>query len=131
MNLEPDPAVVGPTFTPAAPDVYTFQLIVNDTHIDSPADTVVITVNTVPVADAGADQFIDEPLILITLDGSGSSDADGDPLNPDHEDGEIEGSDNQPFAGHEIMVDVRPASRRNKKTGEVKTFTNKTYKAAA
>jgi hypothetical protein len=47
-------------------------------------DTVNITVatyNSAPVANAGTNQFIVAgPSAVVTLDGSGSSDADGDPL---------------------------------------------------
>jgi len=74
-----------PTFT--APEVssntpYTFSLVVNDGSIDSPADQVVVTVkqvNKAPVANAGADQSVNEGT-LVTLDGSGSTDADGNSL---------------------------------------------------
>ena len=76
-----------PTFT--APEVdadtdYTFLLVVNDGTVDSPADEVTITVNALvanqpPVANAGDDQSVDEG-DLVTLDGSGSSDPDSDPI---------------------------------------------------
>jgi hypothetical protein len=74
--------VAKPTFT--APEVTadktcTFSLVVNDGTVDSPADEVIITVknvNKVPVANAGADQTVNENS-LVTLDGSLSSDADG------------------------------------------------------
>ncbi|MDP3913721.1 MAG: PKD domain-containing protein, partial [Bacteroidota bacterium] len=70
-----------PTFI--APEVnvdteYTFSLIVND-GADSQSDLVVITVkqvNKIPVANAGADQSVNEGA-TVTLDGSLSSDADG------------------------------------------------------
>jgi len=46
-----------PTFTPATCGDYTFQLIVNDSYVNSAPDSVTITVNCVPVANAGLDQF--------------------------------------------------------------------------
>jgi hypothetical protein len=74
-----------PTFT--APEIaadtdYTLTLVVNDGKADSPADAVKITVkqvNKVPVANAGPDQSINENT-LVTLNGTGSTDGDGDPL---------------------------------------------------
>jgi hypothetical protein len=76
--------VVKPTFT--APDVtsntaYTFTLTVSDGKLES-SDQVVITVkkgNKAPVADAGTDQTVNENT-LATLNGSASTDTDGDAL---------------------------------------------------
>ena len=69
------------TFTaPADPAVLTFTLVVTDNWglPDPTPDAVVITVtNQPPVADAGPDQ-ITPTRALVTLDGSGSSDLDGD-----------------------------------------------------
>jgi hypothetical protein len=78
------PASATPGFTPDVSGQYVAVLIVSDGTEDSAADSVTVTVtapptNTAPVADAGADQS-GEVGQAVTLDGSGSSDADSDPL---------------------------------------------------
>ena len=75
-----DPTAVKPTFVIDLPGDYVLQLIVNDGSDDSDPDTVTIsTLNSPPVADAGSNQtrFVTN---TVTLDGSGSSDVDGDAL---------------------------------------------------
>jgi len=72
---------VNPTFVTDIPGVYVVQLIVNDGTVDSSPDTVTIsTENSPPIANAGPDQTIAVGS-LVQLDGSGSTDVDGDPLS--------------------------------------------------
>jgi hypothetical protein len=71
---------ISPAFTADRPGQYIAQLIVNDGFVDSAPDTVVIqTANRAPVADAGLDQNVGVG-VQVTLDGSGSSDPDGNPF---------------------------------------------------
>jgi len=75
-----DPRVINPTFMVKRPGTYIAKLIVSDGKLHSAPDMVVIsTKRSRPVADAGLDQeaFVTD---TVQLDGSGSSDADGDPL---------------------------------------------------
>lgn len=69
------------TFTPTTAGTYSFSLAVNDGDAGNAMDSVVVNVeNQVPTANAGADQT---PLknALVTLNGSGSVDLDGDTLS--------------------------------------------------
>ncbi len=76
-----NPAIANPTFTPNKTGAYVLTLTVSD-GVNSASDTVTITVpNTAPTAEAGADQSIFFGLgASVTLNGSGSSDPEGDPL---------------------------------------------------
>jgi hypothetical protein len=68
------------SFAPDRPGTYVVQLIANDGVADSEPDTVVVsTENSAPVADAGEDLTIATGERAV-LDGSRSSDVDGDPL---------------------------------------------------
>jgi len=68
---------VKPTFTVDLLGDYVIQLIVNDGTVNSnPATVTITTENSPPVANAGPAQTV--PLgSVVTLDGTGSSDVDG------------------------------------------------------
>ncbi|MDP2167936.1 MAG: PKD domain-containing protein [Thermodesulfovibrionales bacterium] len=73
-----------PTFTADMDGSYAAILVVNDGKVDSAADTVTVMAtaaapNSAPVANAGLDQNVATGSV-VTLDGSGSSDANGDTL---------------------------------------------------
>ena len=75
-------SAIAPTFTADVAGTYVLRLIVNDGTVDGPADQVTITAttgNAAPMANAGPDQAVATGA-LVTLDGSGSSDAEGDAL---------------------------------------------------
>ncbi len=77
-----DAGIVNPKFTADIDGEYVAELVVSDGTSQSAPDTVKVTAataNSVPVADAGADQNV-VPGSLVILDGSGSSDADEDGL---------------------------------------------------
>jgi mono/diheme cytochrome c family protein len=72
---------VNPSFEPNVDGEYIISLVVNDGTVDSTADTVTftasLTANNPPVANAGADKNVVTG-VVVQLDGSGSSDLDGD-----------------------------------------------------
>lgn len=73
---------VKPTFTADVSGTYVVTLNVNDGKVNSSAVTVSITAvaaNVAPVANAGVSQNVVTGAV-VTLDGSGSSDANGDAL---------------------------------------------------
>ena len=70
-----------PTFTADTAGVYVFSLQVNDGKLDSPIITTTVTAsaaNVAPVANTGPIQSVSTG--LVTLDGSGSTDANNDTL---------------------------------------------------
>lgn len=80
-----DTNALRPTLVPDLPGNFTVELIVNDGRASSTIDAVVISaINSPPVADAGNDQSV--PVgTTVTLDSSGSTDVDGDPLTSNWE----------------------------------------------
>ena len=73
-----------PTFIADVSGVYLLTLVVNDGTVNSEESTMTVTskipgTNTIPLADAGDSRFI-KTGNEFTLNGDGSSDADGDPL---------------------------------------------------
>jgi lysophospholipase L1-like esterase len=77
-----NPMAVNPTFTPDLPGQYILKLIVTDTKSITSEATVTINAsigNAAPVANAGTSQSVATGAV-VTLDGSASSDANGDPL---------------------------------------------------
>jgi hypothetical protein len=71
---------VSSTFVADKPGKYTAQLVVNDGIFNSnPATVNITTGNTAPVANAGPNQIVVKGS-LVHLNGSGSTDVDGDPL---------------------------------------------------
>ena len=78
-----DSSTVTPRFAANVAGAYVAQLIVEDADGRSAANTALIATGDVaPRADAGADQLVFRNP-LVTLDGTGSVDADGDPLSHD------------------------------------------------
>lgn len=76
------PTSARPTFSADRAGTYVASLIVTDGRLSSVSRTVTVTAavaNAAPVANAGAAQNVTAGS-LITLDGSASSDANGDPL---------------------------------------------------
>jgi hypothetical protein len=71
--------VADPTFTADVAGEFVVELTVSDGDLTSNPDQTTISVNTPPVADAGTDQNV-QVGSLVQLDGSQSSDADGDAL---------------------------------------------------
>jgi len=74
--------IFNPTFTGDVPGTYVAGLVVNDGKVDSEASVVTIIVasaNSAPVANAGAAQSVLTGTTA-TLDGTGSTDANGDTL---------------------------------------------------
>lgn len=71
---------VSPTFVADASGAYMAQLIVSDANgISNPSTVAITSTNTAPVANAGPDQSVAQHSV-VQLDGSRSTDVDGNPL---------------------------------------------------
>ena len=71
---------VDPGFVADVAGTYTVRLVANDGHADSaPANVVISTTNSRPVANAGRDQLVASGSV-VRLDGTHSTDVDGDAL---------------------------------------------------
>ncbi len=70
-----DSTIANPTFTLDVPGTYTAQLVVSDSGIESPVDTVNIFTNLPPVAVTGDDMTVDQN-VSVTVDGAASYDPD-------------------------------------------------------
>jgi hypothetical protein len=76
------PNTANPTFSPDLPSQYVVRLVVNDGTLNSAPATVLVTASSdtsVPIANAGPAQQVSVGA-TVTLDGSASTDADGDTL---------------------------------------------------
>ena len=116
-----------PTFT--APEVQadtnlTFQLTVTDNDGVSATDSVVISINNAPSADADENQSVNEG-ILVTLDGSASEDTDNGTLSYDWQLSETSG-DNQ-ITVTSIELDTTEPSKPTFTAPEVNSDTNLTF----
>ncbi len=75
-----NPTSVTPSIVIDRPGTYRLRLVVNDgTVASTPDDVDISTVNSAPVANAGPDAHVNLAQVVV-LDGSGSTDVDGDPL---------------------------------------------------
>jgi hypothetical protein len=76
-----DLEIANPVFTPDKKGDYVLGLVVNDGQINSAEDTMKIhVINNQPIAEAGPTQDVHYYNRFVTLNGSGSSDPDSDPL---------------------------------------------------
>ncbi|GAA0209104.1 hypothetical protein GCM10009123_15700 [Kangiella japonica] len=78
-----DSTALRPTFEADLDGEYTAELVVNDGTVSSDVDAVTVvaaTANSEPVADAGDDLKV-KANTVVTLNGTASSDADGDLIN--------------------------------------------------
>ncbi len=85
--------------------VHTIVLTVTDSDDLTDTDTVVITVNGAPTADAGSDQEVNDGA-TVSFDGTGSSDADGTIVSYEWKEGATILSTNSTFNKSDFTVGV-------------------------